>query len=269
MSLDKQRLQQSPLGKEIPYNDQYNPKLLFPIQRNHQQPLSFYGVDIWNAYEISWLNSKGKPCVAMGEFIFPCDSPSLLESKSFKIYLHSFNQTRFNSLEEVSEVLRRDLSSVVDAPVSVTLRLLSELQPITLTSFSGKCLDDLDVACDTYEVNPEFLQTESGVVTETLYSNLLKSNCLVTNQPDWGCIQIAYSGKKINHEGLLKYIVSFRKQDEFHEQCVERTFRDIMTSCHPEKLAVYARYTRRGGLDINPYRSTEMGLPVNVQLLRQ
>ena len=270
-------LTEAPLGKKTAYVSRYQRDLLFPIARQTNRAklglstsLPFKGVDIWNAYELSWLNSKGKPVVALGEFIFPCESPNLVEAKSLKLYLNSFNNTVFTSVDEVVTILQRDLTEVTTAPVQVRVDLIRDFAPVTTQAFSGICLDQLDITCDTYLVNPAFLQTEDEVTSEVLYSDLLKSNCLITGQPDWGSVQIHYTGKKIQHTGLLQYIVSFRDHNEFGEQCVERMFLDIMQRCTPQKLSIYARYTRRGGKDINPYRSTEGGqVPDNFRLCRQ
>ncbi len=269
MKLDHEELNLSPLGKETTYATEYQRDLLFPIPRKTKRDeiqvpelLPFYGVDIWNAYEISWLNNKGKPIVAIGEFILPCTSPNIVESKSIKLYLNSFTNTRFESVTAVRDIIQQDLSDYVGAPVQVNIIPLSEFSQSEIKNFSGTCIDELDVQCDEYMVNPAFLTTEEEIVSEVLYSDLLKSNCLVTGQPDWGSVQIQYTGKKIQHAGLLKYIVSFRNHIEFHEQCVERIFMDIMRACQPQKLTVHACYTRRGGLDINPFRSTENIFPV-------
>ncbi|MCE3237284.1 MAG: queF [Gammaproteobacteria bacterium] len=270
-------LRDAPLGKKTAYISHYKKELLFPIARqmnrsklNLINSLPFSGVDIWNAYELSWLNSKGKPIVALAEFIFPCESSYLIEAKSFKLYLNSFNNTPISSVDELINTLKRDLEEVIQAPVQVTVVLVDEVKPIKTAIFSGICLDTLDIECDTYLVKPDLLQTQPEIISETLYSNLLKSNCLITGQPDWGSVQICYTGKKILHDSLLKYIISFRDHTEFGEQCVERIFLDIMEHCKPQKLSVYARYTRRGGLDINPYRSTDKGImPDNFRLCRQ
>ncbi len=272
-------LAEAPLGKKTAYISHYQQDLLFPIARKTNrtklglsglEPLPFKGVDIWNAYELSWLNSKGKPVVAVGEFIFPCESPNLVEAKSFKLYLNSFNNTKFADENEVIATIQRDLTDMVEAPVKVLITLVDRFPPCTTQCFSGICLDQLDVSCETYLVNPAFLQTENEIVTEVLYSDLLKSNCLITGQPDWGSVQIHYTGNKIQHSGLLKYIISFRDHNEFGEQCVERMFLDIMKQCAPQKLSIYARYTRRGGKDINPFRSTESNeVPDNFWLCRQ
>lgn len=268
----------SPLGKKSTYISHYQCDLLFPIARKIKREeiqvpamLPFKGCDVWNAYELSWLNTKGKPIVALGEFIFPCDSLNLIESKSFKLYLNSFNSTTFSSSDDVAGTMQRDLSEAAGAPVKVNIVLVDQFSQNEMQTLKGISLDRLDIECDTYIVEPKFLRLEEGIVSEMVYSNLLKSNCLVTGQPDWGSVQIDYSGRKINHEGLLKYIISFRDHNEFHEQCVERIFMDIMNFCSPEKLTVQARYTRRGGLDINPCRSTEADFQYsdNVRLCRQ
>jgi len=268
----------APLGKVSHYQDQYNSGLLFPIARSIQRneinilnSLPFKGVDAWNAYEVSWLNKRGKPEVAMAKCIFPCESPFIIESKSFKLYLNSLNQTMFDSLEVVKAILIKDLSAAAGASVHVDLFSLAAMQDVLIPSFQGECLDTIDITCDTYQTHPDFLQTDNQIISETVYSNLLKSNCLVTGQPDWASIQIQYTGNKIQHAGLLQYLISFRQHHEFHEQCVERIFMDIMTQCAPTDLSVYACFTRRGGLDINPYRSTNaIYLPdFNVRLARQ
>jgi 7-cyano-7-deazaguanine reductase len=267
----------SPLGKTSQYITQYQPSLLFPLSRqtkrdeiNVPTTLPFYGADYWNGYEISWLNSKGKPQVALAEFVFPCTSPNIIESKSFKLYLNSFNNTQIDSLEAVAALMTRDLSEAVGATVSVKLMLAADFPDTAIKLMPGTNLDLQDVACDTYIVQPSLLTVTQEPVAEVLVSDLLKSNCLVTGQPDWGTVQIDYQGNKIQPEGLLRYIVSFRNHNEFHEQCVERIFMDIMRECKPHRLSVYARYTRRGGLDINPFRSTDAATrPPNLRLCRQ
>lgn len=270
-------IDKSQLGKKTQYATQYAPELLFPIPRALKRaeikittPPPFYGYDIWNAYELSWLNDKGKPMVAIAEFILPCDSPNIIESKSMKLYLNSLNNTKFSSTKSVINTIKKDLSQAAGAPIEITIQMLPEIKPIQTNHFSGYCIDSLDITINKYEVNPNLLTTEKERVEETLYSDLLRSNCLVTAQPDWASIQIHYKGKKINHENLLKYIISCRNSLEFHEQCVERIFMDIMRHCKPESLTIEARYTRRGGLDINPIRSTSSDiLPKNHRQARQ
>jgi 7-cyano-7-deazaguanine reductase len=255
----------APLGKETTYVSIYTPELLFPILRKQKRdeihvlsPLPFKGYDIWNAYELSWLNDKGKPEIAVAQFIFPCETSHIIESKSFKLYLNSYNNTKFSSMNAVKVSLENDLSKNAGLDVEVHLLAPHQFSNHIIRNFDGICLDPLDVNCDTYTVHADYLQIKNDkVVDETLYSDLLKSNCLVTGQPDWASIQIKYSGQQIDHKGLLKYIISYRNHNEFHEQCVERIFMDISTRCNPTSLTVYARYTRRGGLDINPIRSTE------------
>lgn len=273
----------SPLGKKVSYISTYTPDLLFAVPRAakraemgiEEQALPFQGVDLWNAFEISWLNQKGKPVVALGEFSFPCASPSLIESKSLKLYLNSFNQTRFLTLEEVEGTIRHDLTRAAGLAVSVNVVSIETAEAeIELGKFSSPCIDSLDIVCDSYQPQPDCLVLEEmsqGVVTEeSFHTNLLKSNCLVTGQPDWASLEITYRGKQINRAGFLKYIVSLRDHNEFHEQCVERIFVNIMKYCQPQSLTVYARYTRRGGLDINPVRTTEKNLSLrNIRLCRQ
>lgn len=268
-----------PLGKATRYKSEYDPQLLCPVPRRAKREeigldadLPFSGVDIWNAYELSWLTSKGKPVVAMGEFRFPCESASLIESKSFKLYLNSFNQTRFDSFERVESVIAADLSRAAGAEVGVRLLGSDEFAGQRLVEFPGECIDGLDIAVEHYALDPTLLSgaAESGTIAEeTLYSHLLKSNCLVTSQPDWASVLIRYRGGRIDREALLRYLISFRQHNEFHEQCVERIFADLMRHCRPQKLSVYARYTRRGGLDINPFRSNFEAEPVNLRLARQ
>lgn len=269
-------LAQAPLGRRVAYIQHYSPELLYPIARelNRKEigiatPLPFKGADIWNAYELSWLNPKGKPQVALGEIIVPCESPRLIESKSLKLYLNSFNQTFFTSQQEVAATIQRDLTAVAQAPVEIKLFSIAEVAKIQTAEFAGTCLDDLDVTCSNYDISPDLLTVEQNFAEETVYSNLLKSNCLVTAQPDWGSIQIAYAGKRIKPESLLQYLVSYRNHVGFGEQCIERIYMDILMHCKPEKLTVYGRYTRRGGLDINPYRSTDEHILDNIRSCRQ
>lgn len=270
-------LNNSELGKKSAYETQYNPLLLFAIPRaikrseigiNPDNP-GFYGEDIWTHYEISWLNTKGKPMVAIGEIFYSSSSKNIIESKSMKLYFNSFNNTRLSSAQELIDIVINDLS--VKVASEVRFELIDINQPINKFGLcSALSLDNLDIECNEYQPNPDYLVCDSKVVSELLYSNLLKSNCLVTNQPDWGTVYIEYTGLKIDPQGLLKYIVSLRNHNEFHEQCVERIFHDIQQYCFPQELTVYARYTRRGGLDINPYRTTRKNYKVsNCRLIRQ
>ncbi|KAB0586958.1 NADPH-dependent 7-cyano-7-deazaguanine reductase QueF [Comamonas kerstersii] len=278
--------EQSQLGKTSAYADQYDPSLLFPLPRQPkrdeigiQDKLPFFGADLWTAFELSWLNQRGKPQVALAHFTIPCETPNIIESKSFKLYLNSFNNTRFDSLEAVQERLREDINEALwrGAPArlsSASVRVMApeHFETQRVQELEGLSLDRLDVECTDYSPRPDLLKADhdNPPVTETLVSHLLKSNCLVTGQPDWGSVQISYTGAAIDQEGLLRYIVSFRNHNEFHEQCVERIFMDIMRQCRPLKLSVYARYTRRGGLDINPLRtSAPMAIPQNVRTARQ
>ena len=267
-------LADAPLGQSTEYVCEYDPKQLFPIARiNNWQgrgydKAPFRGCDIWNAYELSWLNPKGLPQVATAEFRVPCDSSHIIESKSFKLYLNSFNLTRFESIDQVRQHLVEDLSAAAGAPVSVAIQSVDA--PAIIEQLKGESLDQLDVEIEHYQPAPQLLRTTHGdPVDEQLYSHLLKSNCPVTGQPDWASIQIDYRGQPIEHEGLLQYLVSYREHGDFHEQCVEQIFMDILDHCQPEQLSVYARYVRRGGLDINPYRSTEAFAPDNLRLVRQ
>lgn len=270
-------LQGLSLGQQSAYISQYTPSLLQPVPRSLNRDdlglrgeLPFQGCDVWTLYELSWLNAKGKPVVAIGEVFVPATSPNLIESKSFKLYLNSFNQTRCDSLEAVQALLVQDLSGCAGAPVSVTLFTLDQA-PHQIAQLPGECIDNLDIEVDGYEFDETLLQGAAGreIVEETLHSHLLKSNCLVTSQPDWGSVVIHYHGPRLDREKLLRYLISFRQHNEFHEQCIERIFTDLKHFCAPEQLTVHARYTRRGGLDINPFRSDWEPVPANLRLIRQ
>ena len=270
-------LQGLSLGQQSAYISQYTPSLLQPVPRSLNRDdlglrgeLPFQGSDVWTLYELSWLNAKGKPVVAIGEVFVPATSPNLIESKSFKLYLNSFNQTRCDSLEAVQALLVQDLSGCAGAPVSVTLFTLDQA-PHQIAQLPGECIDSLDIEVDGYEFDETLLQGAAGheIVEETLHSHLLKSNCLVTSQPDWGSVVIHYRGPRLDREKLLRYLISFRQHNEFHEQCIERIFTDLKHFCAPEQLTVHARYTRRGGLDINPFRSDWEPVPANLRLIRQ
>jgi 7-cyano-7-deazaguanine reductase len=275
----------SQLGKASAYADRYDPGLLYPLPRapkrqeiGIQGGLPFMGADLWTGYELSWLNRRGKPQVAIMHLTVPCETPHIVESKSLKLYLNSFNHSVFDDAQAVQERLRADLSEAVwrshPSPGKVGVRLVTPAQfPMEqVHELDGLSLDRLDVECTHYSPAPELLCADpsQGVVEEVLVSDLLKSNCLVTGQPDWGSVRIAYAGAPIDQAGLLRYLVSFRNHNEFHEQCVERIYMDIMSRCRPTRLSVYARYTRRGGLDINPWRSSHPQLPpANVRTARQ
>jgi 7-cyano-7-deazaguanine reductase len=256
-----------PLGQASQYPDQYDPDLLFPIPRAenrlklHIQPnqaLPFVGVDIWNAFELSWLNKKGKPQIALAEFQVPADSPNMIESKSFKLYLSSLNSARFEDEAEVRERLIADLSPVAGSKISTRIHPTEVVAQKGMQEMSGVLMDRLDIEIDpNLSADPALLKVNQsfGPIEQCLVSHLLKSNCPVTGQPDWASVQIRYQGRPIIEEGLLRYLIGFRQLGEFHEHCVETIFCDIKRQCKPEKLSVYARYTRRGGLDINPFRA--------------
>lgn len=267
------------LGKKTDYAKQYDPNLLQPVPRSLNRDdlhlgdsLPFKGCDIWTLYELSWLNEKGLPQVAIGEVSIPATSASLIESKSFKLYLNSYNQSKIASWDEVTQRLTNDLSACAGAPVSVTLNPVTDYTGQAIVTMQGECIDGQDIEIESYQFDASLLKSAARgeQVNETLHSHLLKSNCLITNQPDWGSVEIHYQGQQIDREALLRYLVSFREHNEFHEQCVERIFTDIMQYCQPTQLTVYARYTRRGGLDINPFRSTEQERPThNQRMARQ
>ncbi len=277
---DTQHPSDSPLGKPTPYSDSYDPSLLFPMPRADKRDelgisgtLPFFGMDVWNAYEVSWLNMRGKPQVAIATLLVPADSPNIVESKSMKLYFNSLNQSKVAGPDALLELLRADLSAAFGASVSIKLTLAEDFGKLQMGELDGLLLDRLDVDIDDYAPDPALLKVnpDEAPMEETLVSHLLKSNCLVTNQPDWASVQIRYVGNPINQEGLLKYLVGFRTHQEFHEQCVERIFMDLLRQCQPTKLFVSARYTRRGGIDINPWRSnfSLSSMPANKRNARQ
>ncbi|NBI41043.1 NADPH-dependent 7-cyano-7-deazaguanine reductase QueF [[Haemophilus] felis] len=279
MDYHHQSLDALTLGRQTQYASQYDPTLLQGVPRQlnrdqlnitEKQPFTF-GTDIWTAYEISWLNSNGLPQVAIADIALDFQSKNLIESKSFKLYLNSFNQTVFNNIESVRQTIEKDLTQCAEGKVRVQLNKLDYYTQRPIVNFEGLCIDEQDIQISNYEFNPALLEncTQDQIVEEKLVSHLLKSNCLITQQPDWGSVQIHYVGKQINREQLLRYLISFRQHNEFHEQCVERIFCDLMNFAKPEKLTVYARYTRRGGLDINPFRSNFESEPTNYRLARQ
>lgn len=264
------------LGKKVANPAHYCPEILTPIARANARAaygcgadLPFVGADLWTAYELSWLNARGVPQVALGNFTFDCQSAYMVESKSLKLYLNSLNQQRYASWQQVRELIAQDLSALCQAPVGVELFTLEDARGLLIGAPEGECLDDVDVAIDRFEPDASLLQTENAQVCERLYSHLLKSNCRITSQPDWGTLQIHYVGNKIKRAPLLRYILGFRLHDEFHEPLVERIFCEILQNCQPQKLTVYARYNRRGGLDINPFRSNFEQPPANLRLVRQ
>lgn len=256
-------LEHAPLGRDAAYPERYDAALLYPIPRAANRaplgigegPLPFVGEDEWHAFEASWLNARGKPVVAVARFRLPADSPNLIESKSWKLYLNGLNQTRFVSREAVIETLERDLAAAAGAPVAVELFDVDD-EALMPRRLPGECLDDLDIAVDRYTPGPELLKAGEEIVEETLHSHLLKSNCPVTGQPDWGSVLIRYRGPRLDREALLRYLIGYRQHQDFHEHCVEHIFMDLLERARPERLLVLARYVRRGGLDISPWRAT-------------
>ncbi|GAA0774910.1 NADPH-dependent 7-cyano-7-deazaguanine reductase QueF [Castellaniella ginsengisoli] len=271
-------LSASPLGRATPGSAQYDPTLLFPIARTETRagldlPQASHGADIWNAYELSWLNAKGKPVAAIGRFTVPMDSPNLIESKSLKLYLNSYNEERFEYADIVRQRLHTDLSRACGKPVHVEILSVRPAFELSCAPLRGTCLDDQDLEFEPDQTPcPDrlTLSQPAPFVREILVSELLKSNCPVTGQPDWASLQIRYAGPRIDHAGLLRYIVSLRRHQEFHELCVEKIYGEIMQRCAPEELLVYARYTRRGGLDINPWRANHLPAEIGqTRTLRQ
>ena len=271
-----------PLGQATQYPEQYDSGLLYPIPRSENrlklglkegQALPFVGVDIWNAFELSWLNQKGKPQIALAEFQIPADSPKMIESKSFKLYLNSLNNARFENENEVRERLVADLSAVAGSKITARIQANDAIAKKGMQEMGGVLLDRLDIEIDPHiPADPNLLgvNKDFGPIEQCLVSHLLKSNCPVTGQPDWASVQIRYQGRPILEEGLLRYLIGFRQLGEFHEHCVETIFSDIKRQCKPDKLSVYARYTRRGGLDINPFRTDHNApWPENTRHARQ
>ncbi len=269
--------EEMPLGRVTPYPEQYSPELLYEVPRaDHRADLGlgpelpFRGTDIWNAWELTWLDTAGLPRCATAEIRVPADSPNLVESKSLKLYLNSLAMTHYPSAADVAEIIEQDLSECIGADVDVTLEQLSATDGADVGRLPGECLDSLRVSCSPSAVDAALLEADPGeVVSEQLYSHLLRSLCPVTAQPDSGSVLVSYRGPRIDHRGLLKYIVSYRQHEGFHESCVERMFVDILARCQPEQLTVYARYQRRGGIDINPYRSNFEDDVRNIRLWRQ
>lgn len=270
-------LADAPLGRESAYPEQYDAGLLYPIERAinraplgiEEDALPFVGEDEWHAFELSWLNARGKPIVAVARFRLPASSPRLIESKSWKLYLNGFNQSRFASTERVVRVLEHDLSEAAGAPVGVEVFGVDD-PVLTPRALPGESIDEQDIEIADYTPSAEHLTVGEVIVEETLHSHLLKSNCPVTGQPDWGSVMIRYRGPKLDREGLLRYLVGYRQHQDFHEHCVEHIFTDLMARARPERLLVLARYVRRGGLDISPWRATPGERPPSpLRLARQ
>ncbi len=268
----------TPLGRKTTYVDTYTPSLLCPVPRWDAREelglapdaLPFHGMDAWNVYELSWLNARGLPQVAMAEIIIPCTTRNLVESKSLKLYINSFANSRFDSRQAVRNAIESDLGACVEGAVDVQVMTLSEAEQVPLWQPAGTCLDVLDLEVDNYEHDPQLAGTEQGADrTETLYSHLLRSRCPVTGQPDWGTLVVRYTGAPFNHAGLLRYIVSLRNHEALHEQLIERIFCELREQCQPRHLTVQGRFTRRGGVDINPFRSDFEDMPPNRRVVRQ
>jgi 7-cyano-7-deazaguanine reductase len=262
-SNDNTQVTDSPLGQVSIYKSNYDAGLLFPISRKDnraslfKENLPFIGYDCWTAYEISWLEPTGKPRVVVAEIIFDCHSPNIIESKSIKLYLNSFNQTQFASQQEVVETMQHDLSSASGGQVDIKVYSADQVNDLPVNKMPGVCIDELELNTQSYHPDSELLKVDTSlrVENEILYSHLLKTNCPVTAQPDWATVFVEYSGHKIKEESLLAYIISYRDHQDFHEHCIENIFADIDSECQPTNLSVYGRYTRRGGLDINPLRT--------------
>lgn len=277
----------SVLGRMVDYPEHYDASILQAISRQQGRELlhwesdwPFEGEDIWTAYELSWLNERGLPQVALGELRVSANSPNMVESKSLKLYFNSFNQTHFTDWKTVQATVQKDVSACVGSDVEFVLFSIADVEGQTLAVMPGDCIDNQPIRIEAFELHGDVEQvqepnadklkiTSGSIIEETLHSHLLKSNCRITSQPDWASVLIRYKGKPIDREALLRYIIGFRQHDEFHEPCVEKIFMDVWRQCQPEQLTVYARYTRRGGLDINPFRSNFEVSPANIRLPRQ
>jgi 7-cyano-7-deazaguanine reductase len=260
----KKEIEASTLGRKTIYLDKYHPQLLYSISRRAQEK-KIYGYDLWNLYEVSWLNNNGKAEVALGQVLYSVASPKIVESKSFKLYLNSFNNSRFESREAVCEIIRRDLTKLLESPVTVVLIPLDS--KIEIIEPEGLSLDSQEPAEENWIIDP------NKIITEKLFSNLFRSNCPITNQPDWASLVINYSGPSLSHKRLLHYLLSFRNHQDFHENSIEKLFEGIARFGKTHKLTIAGHYTRRGGLDINPLRSheevAEPILPTLTRFIRQ
>ena len=270
-------LRDAPLGHPTGHPDRYAPAVLYPVPRAPQRAalgigarLPFTGVDSWTAYDLTWLDAQGKPRIAIAALRVPVDSPMIVESKSMKLYLGSFAQSRYASDADVAAAIARDLSHAAGARVLATLHEPAAFAAQPIAELAGESLDELPVACDAYDVAPHLLLADGPDISESLTTGLFRSVCPVTAQPDIASMQIAYRGPRIDRAGLLRYLVSYRCHAGFHEHCVERIFVEVSARCRCEQLTVYARFTRRGGIDINPYRTnTGSPPPANVRTARQ
>ena len=277
MSAIPDELQGAPLGHATAYPDAYDAALLYPVPRAPQRvelgisdALPFTGADTWTAFELSWLDPLGKPCVAIAAFVVPATSLAIVESKSVKLYLGSFAQTRFDGAEDVRATIVRDLTHAAGGAVDVRLQAPATFSSVPVADLPGESLDALPVTIQRYLPAPDLLEANGPAAAETLTTNLFRSLCPVTLQPDYASVQVAYRGPRIDRAALLRYLVSYRSHTGFHEHCVERIFVDVLARCRCEALTVHARFTRRGGVDINPFR-TNAGdaVPRNVRTARQ
>jgi len=267
-----------PLGHLSSLSTSYDPDQLRAIPRQFSRedigitpnsPLPFLGEDVWNCWELSWLDSKGKPAVAVAEIRIPATTPNMVESKSLKLYLNSFSMTRINSPEVLRQTLAQDIGQVVEGAISVALIMPEAFGKLRIMEPEGICIDRQHISVTEYSINPDLLVVDNHSVSETLFSRLIRTNCPVTGQPDWATVCIIYTGPRIHPDSLLHYFVSFRQHQGFHESCVETMFCHILHKCAPEALTLWARYTRRGGIDINPFRSTEKSSSPNFRHPRQ
>jgi 7-cyano-7-deazaguanine reductase len=266
-----------PLGRDTGYPQDYAPDVLYPIARAGNREalgltseLPFRGTDVWNAWELTWLGPTGCPVVAKAEIRVPADSPNIIESKSLKLYLNSFSMSTFESVSKIRDTIAADLAACAGMPVNVYVMPIARIEARSVSRLAGVLLDNLAVKCTTYNVDPGLLTADpSDIVREDLHTHLLRSLCPVTAQPDIGSVQISYRGPRIDHAGLLRYIVSYRQHSDFHESCIERMFVDLLAQCAPLELTLQAHYLRRGGIDINPFRTNADEVLRGTRLWRQ
>ncbi len=266
-----------PLGKQTTYCDQYDASLLVAVPRAQtrdfwpeQRRLPFGGCDTWTGFELSWLNTRGQPQAACALIEYSALTANIVESKSLKLYLNSFNQTAFKDWQTAQATIVRDLAAIVNGNVEVKLLTAAQSDMLAITPWTDTCIDEQDISIDEYHCHADLLTTGHKIQEETLVSHLLRSNCPVTGQPDWASVRIHYRGPQIAHDSLLRYLCSYRLHQGFHEQCIEKIFCDLWQHCQPELLSIEGRFTRRGGLDINPFRSSDSTLqPTRMRQLRQ
>lgn len=254
----------SPLGKAARYPEAYDATLLYPVERAPQREalgvvgeVPFHGADRWTAWELAWLDGSGRPCAGIARFSVPCTSRSVVESKSVKLWLVSLNNARFDGVDALRATLSRDLSGATGAGVDVDVALPDRWSSLARAEPDGASIDDVVPGAFPGVPDPSLLRSGGAPVDETLVTRAFRSLCPVTGQPDYATISIDYRGPAIDRAGLLAYLIGYRHHPGFHEHCVESIYMDVLRACGPQRLTVEARFTRRGGVDINPFRSSD------------